>query len=399
MMDETYRGSDYDRNEMFAIGAAAGALVATAIQEVLDRRRKTTPLERASARVSGIADEGSKYARDLKESAGEYIADLSKIGRKKSKQGRKTARKRGKQAREQQGVLKGLATGALSAVAASNAADRARRGTPTGWLNGKSSKSSKKGAGWFSAASESVQEYAATAREAIQDAKPGKKSGGWWSAASETAQEYAEAAKDAVSNGKVADYIPGRSSSSHSFLETLGRSISDYLESARETVADVDLGGKARGAAETARERIEDAKIGEKARTYAATASETLRDAAGTARERIEDAQIGETVREYGSKASQAAKVSAVKLSEGAVELAESTTEGAKDLRKGVKKRVKKTRRRVSWGLRAFIIGLAVGLLSAPQSGQRTRDSIQTFVESLLDIILPEDQGGQSQAR
>ncbi len=48
------------------------------------------------------------------------------------------------------------------------------------------------------------------------------------------------------------------------------------------------------------------------------------------------------------------------------------------------------------WGLRAFVIGLAVGLLAAPQNGQRTRDSITSFVENLLDILMPEDRRASS---
>jgi hypothetical protein len=130
----------------------------------------------------------------------------------------------------------------------------------------------------------------------------------------------------------------------------------------------------------------------------AGTASETLKGAAGTARERIEDANIGEKARDYATVASGAVKGSAVKLGEGASQLAESASEGAVDLRKGVKKSVKRTRRRVNWGLRAFIIGLIVGLLAAPDSGERTRRAIQSFLESVLDLILPDEQGGQRSA-
>ncbi|MDQ5853316.1 MAG: YtxH domain-containing protein, partial [Chloroflexota bacterium] len=60
---------------------------------------------------------------------------------------------------------------------------------------------------------------------------------------------------------------------------------------------------------------------------------------------------------------------------------------------------VKKTRRRVTWGLRAFVIGLVVGILTAPNSGQRTRDMLQGFVEDLLDIVMPDDQIGGASAQ
>jgi hypothetical protein len=38
-------------------------------------------------------------------------------------------------------------------------------------------------------------------------------------------------------------------------------------------------------------------------------------------------------------------------------------------------------------------------MLAAPQSGQRTRDMIQGFVEDLLDLVLPDDQIGGAPAR
>lgn len=376
-MNEQYgQGADYNRNEMFAIGAAAGALIATVIQEALDRRRKT-PLERARDRAAGLGDQAGEYVSDLRDSAGEYLSGASKQVRKQSKKARKAAKKGGKQV----DLLKDAAVGALGAVAA------------TGVLDPK--KTAKKAGGWFQSAAESAQEYAATARDTVSDVVPGrKKTRGWWSAASDSVQEYAEAARDAVSDAKVADRASDATSSARGFLESLGTSIAEYLESARDAVVEAELGSRAREVATTARERIEDANIADKARTYVSTAGETLKEAAGTARERIEDAKIAERARDYANVAGVAVKGSATKLGEGASQIAGSAAEGAEDLAVGVKKSVKRTRRRINWGLRAFIIGLVVGLLSAPQSGERTRQSIQGFIESLVDIVLPEGRAG-----
>src|SRR3954451_20452294 len=99
MAGNTYYGdqSHYDRSEMFAMGAAAGALIATAVQEVLQRRKKT-PLEKVAARAAAIMSDGTDYTRDLQEKAGSYVAGLSKQSRKQIKQGRRQARKQSKQA-------------------------------------------------------------------------------------------------------------------------------------------------------------------------------------------------------------------------------------------------------------------------------------------------------------
>lgn len=385
MTEETYGSwSDYDRNEMFAIGAAAGALIATVIQEALDRRRKTpkTPLERASDRVSAIVDE-----------SGEYVSNLSKRSRKQLKRAQKAARKQAAQSGKQVEQLKGAAAGAVAAAASAGVVEKA-----LDLAQGR--KAAKRKRGWLSRAGEAAQEQVQAAREAaqeqvqaarevVQSARPAKKrSTGWWNAST-------------IGFGKAS--TNGKSAGAR--IETVGESLREYLEGARGVVSDADLGTKARGAAMGARERIEDAKLRERAREAAATASTTLKDAAETARERLEEAKLrerareaaevaGETVKDYSTKAGKAARVSAVRLGEGASHVAESTTEGAKDLRKGVKKRVKKTRRRINWGLRAFIIGLAVGLLTAPQSGERTRQTVQGFIENLLDLVLPDEQPG-----
>jgi hypothetical protein len=338
MTDGTYTGQGgYDRNEMFAIGAATGALIATAVQEMIERRRRKSPIERASERVSAVAGEGTKLVGDLTENAAGYFSGLSK-------QSRKAARKKSKRARKQTMSLKDAAAGALGAVAASNVVDKALELTESArhaTMNGKTSKANK-------------------ARD-------------WWQTASETAQGYVGAARETVME-----------------------------EEAR-------LAERAREAASVARERLEDAHLGERAREVAAVASGTIKDVAGTARERLAEADLGPkareyagvaavTVKDYSTKASKAARTGAEKLGESAAHVAESTAEGAKDLQMGVKKSVKQTRRRVTWGIRAFIIGLVIGILTAPQSGQRTRDTVQGFVQDLLDLVLPDDQMGGATA-
>ncbi|MDQ5853393.1 MAG: hypothetical protein M3380_15240 [Chloroflexota bacterium] len=412
---------NYDRSEMFAIGAAAGALIATAIQETLERRRRPkTPLEQATARAAELKESAAGYvpglfrrrrktrlelaterAAELRESAAEraaelrgsatgYISDLST-------QGRKAARKQAKQSRKQAGKLSNIATGALSAAAVSNVVGQARRRREDAWLEGDEDRGAKPSRRWFGRTGETAQEYAEAAREAVADALPGRRrSRGWWRAASDTAQESAEVARSAVADGKATDRLSGAAASAGGLLGTVGGSLWGYVESARETVADAELGPKARSAAAIARERLEEAQLGEKARSAAATAGETLREAAGTARERLAEAELGPRTREYAGVAAEAVKDYGVKAGKAASSVAESTAEGARDVRKGVRKRVKRTRRRVNWGLRAFITGLIVGLLTAPQSGRRTRDTLQNFVQDMLDLVLPDDQTGRS---
>jgi len=376
MTDGTYTGqSGYDRNEMFAIGAAAGALVATAVQEIIDRRRKKSPLER----VTAAAGEGSKYVGELTEQASDYLADLSK-------QGRKATRKQTKRARKQTASLKKAAAGALGAVAASNVVEQALELAEAARHTSLTSKATqKKARKWWASASEGALEYVDAARESVADADIGGK-----------AREAANSALDAAS-------------------------------SARGRLDDVHFADRARDVASTARERLEDVHLTDRAREFATTAtsalkeaagttSSTLKDAAGTAsgtfkdvaetaRERLSEAELGpkareyagvaaETVKDYSVKAQKVAKTGAEKLGESAAMVAESTAESAKDIRKGVKKSVKRTRRRMTWGIRAFIVGLAFGLLSAPQSGQRTRDMLQGFVEDLLDLVMPDESMG-----
>jgi cell division septum initiation protein DivIVA len=153
----------------------------------------------------------------------------------------------------------------------------------------------------------------------------------------------------------------------------------------------------------------------EKAREYATSATgrmtgDTLRDVvrsaqdyASVAQRPLRDVHLGDKAKYYGGAVAgyttgatratrQAAQKSATRLTKGASHLAEATTEQAQELRKGVRKTAKRTRRRASWGLRAFIIGLVVGLLAAPQSGRRTRDLLTSFVQDMLDVFMPDEQ-------
>jgi len=117
-MNEQY-DADYSRNEMFAIGAAAGALVATAIQEVLDRRRQTpqSRLEQARDRASGLAQQGASYVSNLQESAQDYVADLTTGTRRQRRKARKAARKSAKRGGSSVDSLKEAAVSALGAAA------------------------------------------------------------------------------------------------------------------------------------------------------------------------------------------------------------------------------------------------------------------------------------------
>src|SRR6478672_9693915 len=120
MTGNTYGNqSPYERGEMFAMGAAAGALIATAVQEVLQRRKKT-PLEKVAARAAELMSDGTDYTRDLQEKAGSYVAGLSKQSRKQIRQGRRQARKQSKQAGKQVAGLKEAAAGALGAAVMSS---------------------------------------------------------------------------------------------------------------------------------------------------------------------------------------------------------------------------------------------------------------------------------------
>jgi len=151
MAGNTYGNqSQYDRSEMFAMGAAAGALIATAVQEVIERRKKKTPLEKASARAAALVSDGTEYARDLQESASAYVADLSKQSRRQLKQARKRASKQAKHTGKQAETLKDAAVGALGAVAASAIADQAREYIDV--VQAQSRKRGRKAGRWFNTA-------------------------------------------------------------------------------------------------------------------------------------------------------------------------------------------------------------------------------------------------------
>jgi len=409
---------------MFAMGAAAGALIATAVQEVLQRRKKT-PLEKVAARAAAIMSDGTDYTRDLQEKAGSYVAGLSKQSRKQSRQARKQARKRSKLAAKQVTGLKEAAAGALGAVAVSSVVDQARE-----YVDGAQAKrrrGSKKAGSWFN----SVGQTAADAQPTTQALK-------WWKSAAASVGDQVDSARDASSNVQVADTVAEAAKSARGLMEIASEALQEYLGQARGTVADAGLGAKARSVAETARERLEEAgladrardavtvagstlkdvaetarerldeaKLADRARDAATVATGTLKDVAVTARERLDEADLGskareysgvaaDTVKDYSAKAGQAARTSAEKLGEGASYVAETTAGSAKDLQQGVRKSVKRTRRRINWGLRAFIIGLVVGVLTAPQSGERTRVAMQSFVENILELVMPDNEFGSS---
>ena len=105
-MTQTNYGGNDDRNELFLLGAAAGALVATVLQELLERRRQT-PLERAQARAEELAKIGGKYARSVTGDVGDYLDDLAKQGGKQWNQTKKAALKQAKQSRKQADTLVG----------------------------------------------------------------------------------------------------------------------------------------------------------------------------------------------------------------------------------------------------------------------------------------------------
>jgi len=344
---------------MFAIGAAAGALVATAVQEMIDRRRKKSPLERATERVTAAAGEGSKFVGELTEQASDYLADLSK-------QGRKATRKQTKRARKQTASLKKAAAGALGAVAASNVVEQALELTEAARHTTLNRNAAKKQAGkWWQSASEAALEYVDAARESVADADIGGKA----REAANSALDAASSARGRLDDVHLTDRARELAATATSALKEAAGTASDTLKDAAGTAS-----GTIKDVAETTRERLSEAELGPKAREYAGVAAETVKD--------------------YSVKAQKVAKTGAEKLGESAAMVAESTAESAKDIRKGVKKSVKRTRRRMTWGIRAFVIGLAFGLLSAPQSGQRTRDMLQGFVEDLLDLVMPDESMG-----
>jgi hypothetical protein len=384
-MAQQPRDMQFDSSEMFALGAAAGAIVTAVITEYLERRKPKTPWEKAQARgaealttLSTTAKAGSERARGYVDAATDYVQDAIDITPKTKKRSKKRSK------RKQGFGLKEAAAAAIGVSATTGVIDK-------------------------------VRDYASSATERVVG-DPYAVSG----SIKETLKE--RLGTSGSSNGHLTDKIQDASGSAFETLKsvatTAAESVKDYATTARESIKDVELGDKVRTAsattaetlkdyAVTARETIKDVKLGEKAKDYSATVVDTVKDYAGSARETLKEAELGGKVKDYATVAgttvaaystgatkatSRAAKQSAAKLSESASYLAETTSEQATQLRKGTRKSVTRTRRRMRWGLRSFIIGLAIGILAAPQSGQRTRDSVTSFIENLLDVLMPENQ-------
>jgi hypothetical protein len=322
-----------DRSEMFALGAAAGAVVAAAISQYLESRQPKTGLEQAQ-------DQGGQVLENLQ--------NATKSGTK-----------------QVQGTLNRVSEQIEATLgAASDAKDTAK-------TRGRKQSSRLKGA--LGAALGGV---AATALERAGE------------------DPYAV-------SGSVRETLKEQADNTSSSTRGLGSSLKGLVASASDTT---------RSAAKDAQGYVKAAQLGEKAKQYSGVAAEKTKQYSGVAAEKtkdlvataqksLKDAQLDKRIKDvsgnladYTSEAAKvtgkAAKQSAAKLSEGASQLAEATSEQAADLRKGVNKGVKRTRRRTKWGIRAFVVGLAVGLLTAPHSGQSTRETVTAFVEDLLDVFV-----------
>jgi len=367
----------FERGELFALGAAAGALVTAAISEYLERRRRpATPWERAKAAGADALEAVSESARSGSERARGYVQELIDATPGTAKQSRKVKAKRrrqaGKEAARQADLLKGAA-GALGAVATAGLADKVR---------GLAGEAQSRG---VSLKDQLLQNYESL-RDSASEAGLGTR-----------AQQVGESAADTI---KAAAY-------------TAADTLRDYTETARERLADADLPERARDYGTTvadlvkeyvdvAGEKLRDAKLGERARDYGTT----VIGAVETAREKLVDADLpdraktvattaGATLAAYGVQAADAtrrsAREGATKLSESATHLAHATSEQAAEVRQGVQKGVRRTRRRARWGLRALLIGVAIGILAAPQSGSKTREALQSFVQNFLDVLMPDE--------
>ncbi|HEX6287884.1 MAG TPA: hypothetical protein VFZ66_01775 [Herpetosiphonaceae bacterium] len=383
-----------DRSEMFALGAAAGAIITAAISEYLERQKPKTPWEKAQVRsaealasLSSTAKVGTQRAKGYADLASDYVQDMIETTPKTWKQTKKRAKKQRKQASKQMIGLKEAAAAALGMSAATGVMDK-------------------------------VRDYAASATERVV--------GDPYAVSGSIRETLKERFGTVSTDGKLTDKIQDASGSA---LETLksaatiaAESVKDYAATARETLKEAELGDRARTVSATtadtlkdyassARETLKDARLGDKARDYSTTVVDTVKDYASSARETLKEAELGGKVKDYAtvagatvasqaavaSKATRrAAKQSATKLSEGASHLVEATGEQAEQMRRGARKSAKRTRRRMRWGLRAFIVGLAIGILTAPQSGQRTRDAVTAFIENLLDVLMPEDRRAAS---
>ncbi|GAC1651575.1 MAG: hypothetical protein NVS4B8_26600 [Herpetosiphon sp.] len=468
MTQDSFGRSGNDRNEMFAIGAAAGALVAAGIQELVSRRRRT-PLERAQERAVELAGIGGDYASSLRDSASEYLDYLAGQSQKQWKQTKKQALKAAHKERKQAGRLGKVAGGALTAAAAGEALEHVvdyLSGSDAGkeakglfnrtekqakvlkkqttkqakGLWGRAERSAadyedaaydaaavaqKAGRRWFSSASDVAAEYEKSAEAAAKKGKKGAR--GWFNAASDSAAAYTKEADKSAQHvqkkvGKQAKrWFDVTADAAASYVDEA--SSSDVAKRARKAVgqvrdraADVDVAKTAHQASDTvsdllksagatiaatvvtARDAVQDTKLSElseTARDYASSAADTLKDAASTARDRIEDAKLGDRARDAATAARDYGATTATKLQGTASHVADVTAETAKEARADVEKSVRQARRRVRWGFRAFVGGVLFGVLTAPQSGQHTRETLQNFVETLLEIVMPGLNGGQ----
>lgn len=379
-------GVQFERGELFALGAAAGALVTAAISEYLERRRRAaTPWERAKAAgvdaletVSESARAGTGRAKDYVQQAGDYVQELLDTAPGVAEQTRSVVAKRrrqaGKQAARQADRLKEAAVGAVGSAVAAGLADKVRDLAGEAQSRGVTLK-------------DQLLENYDSLRDSAADGKLGAR-----------AQHAGESAADTL----------------RSVAHTAADTLREYTDTARERLAESDLPDRARDYGTTvadlvkeyvdvAGEKLRDAKLGDRAREY----STNVIDSVETAREKLVEADLpvraktaataaGATIAAYGVQAADAtrrgAREGATKLGESATHLAAATSEQAAEVRHGVQKGVKRTRRRARWGFRALLIGVAVGILAAPQSGSKTREALGSFVQNFLDVLMPDER-------
>ena len=258
-----------DRSELFALGAAAGAIVAAGVSQYLEQRRKPkTPLEKAQAlgeealqALSDTARIGRKRIKQQAAVAGDYTEELLDATRKSLRRSSKDARKlwertsteatkRGKKARKEASHLSDAALATLGATAIAGA--------------GK------------------LRDYAEHAAERVIG-DPHAVSG----SVKETLKERADELISAARSGKL-------TRSTREAGESALESLKGATASATESIKDY---------AETALERLEEAHLAERAKEYGARASETVKEYATQARESIRDAKLGDKTKEYATLA------------------------------------------------------------------------------------------------
>lgn len=358
MTDNGYEigGVRFEHGELFALGAAAGALVTAAISEYLERRqRPVTQLEQAKAAEADALE----AATDSAEQARTVVA--------------KRRQQAGKEAARQADRLREVAAEAIGAAATGGLADKVRD------LAGE------------------VQSRGVTLKDQLL----------------ENYESLRDGTEDATLGARVQQASETAAGTIRTVAQSAADTLRDYTGTARERLADSDLPDRAREYSSTvtglvkeyvdvAGEKLRDAKLGERARDY----STTVKDAVETARGKLSEAELSEraktvataagaTIASYGVQAAdvtrRTAREGASKLGEGATNLAQATSEQAAEVRYGVQKGVKRTRLRARWGLRALLVGVAVGVLAAPQSGNKTREALSSFVQNFLDVLMPDD--------